>query len=72
MIFSIGLSAVSDDFELSNLGEIIENLVLHTISKIGVIFICADVFEGKNRNTLFGRYGLGDSLVNEKSSAAGK
>jgi hypothetical protein len=48
---------------LSDLGEIIEDFILDAVSKIGVIFICADILKGKNRNALFGWYRLNDSLV---------
>src|SRR5258707_4934820 len=57
----------ANDFELSNLREIIEDLALHPISEIDVNFICADVLERKDRNALFGWYRLNDSLVKEKS-----
>ena len=35
------------------LAEIIENLILHAVRKVGVIFIRADVLKGKDRNALF-------------------
>jgi len=36
----------ANDFELGHLGQVIEDFILDTVTKIGVIFICADVLEG--------------------------
>jgi hypothetical protein len=37
---------------LSDLGQIVQDLVMHAIDKVGVIFVCADVFERKDSNAL--------------------
>jgi hypothetical protein len=37
----------ADDFELSNLGQTIENLVLDTVGKVGVVLIGAELSKGR-------------------------
>jgi hypothetical protein len=35
----------TDDFELSNLGEIIEDLILYAVGKVTIVFVLAEAFE---------------------------
>jgi hypothetical protein len=45
----------TNDFELSNLGEIIKDLILHSVRKVNIFFIRADVLEGKDCDAFFWR-----------------
>src|SRR5260370_33923387 len=53
----------ADNLELRNFGEIVENLVLHSVGKVSIIFVRADVVEGKDRNAFFGWRRRWSSLV---------
>jgi hypothetical protein len=53
----------ADDCELSNLGQTMENLVLDTVGKVGVVLIGAEALERKNRDTLFGMHRFQTSLA---------
>src|ERR1700730_8387329 len=44
----------ADHFQVGDLRKVSEDLVLYAISKISVLFITAEIFEGKHRDTFFG------------------
>jgi hypothetical protein len=45
---------------------------LHAVSKVGVIFICADVLEGKDRNAPLGWHRYNGSLVKDSARVTGE
>jgi hypothetical protein len=48
---------------LADLGEIIQDLILHSIREVSVIFVWADVIEWKDCNTFLGWCCSRSSLV---------
>ena len=62
MQIAFGVCAILHDggtanhFELADLGEIIEDLILHSVRKVGVIFARTNVIEGKDGNAFLGYY----------------
>jgi hypothetical protein len=48
---------------LGNFGKIIQDFILYAVSKVGVVLIGAEAFEGKNCDALSGRRPFDTSLV---------
>src|SRR4029077_8714251 len=44
----------ADHLELNDLGQVVEDLVLDTVRKVGAVLIGAEAFEGKTGDALFG------------------
>jgi len=42
----------ADDFQVRDLCQVREDLVLHTVGKEGIVFVGAEVLEGENSNAL--------------------
>src|SRR5246127_31744 len=62
----------ANHFELSNPGEIIENLILDSVRKVSVISVRADVIKGKDCDAFFGGCRFHTSLIEQASSISRK
>ena len=52
-VFILHHRSPADHFEVGNFGQIGENLVLHAISEVSVLFIITQIFEGQHGDALF-------------------
>src|SRR5258708_19590446 len=62
----------ADHFQLSYFGEIVEDLILHTVRKVSVVFVWTDVIEGKDCYAFFGSCAFANLLLKRRSSVSGK
>ena len=46
-------SGVADNSQIGNLGQIRQDLILHAVGEIGVLFIVTQIFKWQNRNRFY-------------------
>ena len=53
----------ADHFEIGDLREVGQNLVLHAIGEKGVLFVAAQIFKGKHGDAFLGHSGRSDPVA---------
>ena len=47
--------SATDDFKIGNFGQVRQNIVLHTVGKVGVLLVITEIFKRKHSDAFFRR-----------------